>query len=96
MSTITLADVQYVAALAKIAVTEDEATKLQSELSAIISYVAQLDQLNTDGVEPTYQVTGLTNVTRKDELIDYDVSQADLLKNASAVQDHQLKVPKVL
>lgn len=96
MATISLDDVKYVAALAKIALSNDEAAKLQKELDAILGYVKQLDSVDTSGFSPTYQVTGLTNVMRPDELIDYDVSQAELLKNAPAQQAGQIKVPKVL
>jgi aspartyl-tRNA(Asn)/glutamyl-tRNA(Gln) amidotransferase subunit C len=93
---ISIQDVQYAATLAKIAVSDDEAATLQRELDAIIGYVRQLDQLDTSGVEPTYQVTGLGNVSRADEIIDYGVSQQDLLKNAPQSQNGQIKVPKVL
>ena len=95
-TTISTQDVQYIAGLAKIAVSDEEAAKLQVELAAILNYVQQLDALDTSGVEPTYQVTGLTNVSRPDELIDYGVSQSVLLQNAPRTQDNQIKVPKVL
>lgn len=95
-STISIDDVYYVAGLAKIAVSEEEATKLQAELDAILGYVQQLNELDTTGVEPTYQVTGLTNINREDELIDYGVGQQALLSNAPHVQTNQIKVPKVL
>lgn len=95
-TTISAQDVSYIAGLAKIAVSDEEAKKLQQELAAILAYVAQLDDLDTTGVEPTYQVTGLSNVTREDTIIDYGVSQKELLKNAPRVQDNQIKVPKVL
>jgi len=96
MSTITISDVQYVAGLAHIAVSDDEAAKLQAELDTILGYVQQLNQLDTTGVEPTYQVSGLTNVMRDDEIIDYGVTQEALLQNAPHAQAGQIKVPKVL
>lgn len=96
MSDITIADVEYIAALAKIAITKEEAAKLQGELDAIIGYVDKLSLVDTSKVDPTYQVTGLVNVQRKDKLINYGISQAELLKNAPATQDNQIKVPKVL
>lgn len=96
MSSITTDDVKYVAALAKIAVTEDEAVKFTKELTAILGYVEQLDAVDTTGLEPTYQVTGLTNVTRKDEVIDYGTTQKDLLKNVRRSRDGYIEVPKVL
>ena len=95
-STITTDDVKHIAALAKIAVTDTEVAALQRELDEILGYVRQLDDLPTEGIPPTFQVTGLKNVMRKDELIDYRVSQAELLKNVPFVQDGHIKVPKVL
>lgn len=96
MSSITTDDVTYVAALAKIAITKDEAAKFTKELAAILRYVEQLDAVDTSGLQPTYQVTGLTNVTRKDEVIDYGTTQKDLLKNAPRSRDGYIEVPKVL
>ncbi|HXH27237.1 MAG TPA: Asp-tRNA(Asn)/Glu-tRNA(Gln) amidotransferase subunit GatC [Candidatus Acidoferrum sp.] len=95
-STISIDDIKHVAALAKIAVTDAEIASLQCELDEILGYVQQLDGLDTAGVEPTFQVTGLKNVMREDEIIDYNVPQAELLKNVPQVQDGQIKVPKVL
>lgn len=95
-TTISIEDVQYVAGLAHIAVSEEEAIKLRGELDTIFGYVRQLDSLDTSGVEPTYQVTGLTNIDRDDIIIDYGVSQQALLQNAPQSQDNQIKVPKVL
>lgn len=96
MSTITFDDVKYVAALSKIGVTDEEAKKLQTELGAILDHVKQLDSLDTTGVEPTYQVNGLKNIMRDDQIIDYGVSREELLQNAPAQQQNQIKVPKVL
>ena len=95
-ASITTADVRYVAALSKIAVTDEEAAKLQGELAVILDYVQQLNDLDTSGVEPTYQVNGLTNIDRDDTIIDYGVDQQALLGLAPQSQDNQIKVPKVL
>ena len=96
MSAITAADVKYVASLAKIAITNDEAARFTKELDAILGYVRQLDAVDTKGLEPTYQVTGLKNVTRPDEIIDYHATREDLLKNAPRKRDGYIEVPKVL
>lgn len=96
MSTITVDDVKYVASLAKIAITDEEAAKFTGELDAILGYVRQLDAVDTTGLEPTYQVTGLKNVTRADTIIDYGTSREDLLKNAPRQKDGYVEVPKVL
>lgn len=97
MSAITVNDVKYVASLAKIAITDEEAARFTGELDAILGYVRQLDAVDTTGLEPTYQVTGLKNVTRPDTVIDYgDVTRDDLLKNAPRQKDGYIEVPKVL
>lgn len=96
MVTVTLEQVQRAAALSKIALNDQQAMALQKELDKILEHVKQLSAVNTVGVEPTYQVTGLSNIMRSDELIDYKVSQLDLLRNVPAHQDGSLKVPKIL
>ncbi len=96
MSKITVDEVRRIAALAKIAVTDEEAKKLATELGAILGYVQQLEAVDTTGLEPTYQVTGLDNITRKDEIIDYGPGRDDLLKNAPRKRSGQIEVPKVL
>lgn len=96
MSSISVDEVHRIAGLAKIAVTDAEAKKLAKELGDILGYVRQLESVDTAGLEPTYQVTGLTNVTRKDELIDYGTNRDDLLKNTPRKRDGQIEVPKVL
>lgn len=96
MSAITVNDVKYVASLAKIAITDDEAARLTAELDTILGYVRQLEAVDTTGLEPTYQVTGLKNVTRPDEIIDYGTTREDLLKNAPRQRDGYIEVPKVL
>jgi aspartyl-tRNA(Asn)/glutamyl-tRNA(Gln) amidotransferase subunit C len=95
-TTISISDIQYVAGLAKIAVSDEEASKLRDELDTILGYVQQLNDLDTTGIEPTYQVTGLTNVSREDVLIEYGVTQQTLLRNAPDTKDNQIKVPRVL
>lgn len=96
MSKVSIDDVKKLAKLSAVQVTEEEIAKLQKELEAILGFVEQLDNVDTAGLEPTYQVTGLKNVTRLDEEIDYGVSQSELLKNTPAQQDTQIKVKRVL
>ncbi len=96
MAKLTRDDVLKLAALSKLRLTEEEVEKLRGELSEILDYVEQLDSVDTSGLEPTYQVTGLKNVMRPDETRDYGYKTKDLLKNAPAVQDGQFKVKRVL
>ena len=96
MSRLTRDDVLKLARLSRLRLSEDEIEKFRGELSEILEYVQQLDAVDTAGLEPTYQVTGLTNVARYDEIKDYQAKPADLLKNAPATKDHQFKVKRVL
>lgn len=96
MSKISADDVKKLAALSGLLITDDEIGPLSKELEAILGYVEQLDSIDTVDVEPTYQVTGLKNVMRSDELINYGVDQAGLLANAPATEQSSIKVRKVL
>ena len=96
MSKLSRDDVLKLAALSKLRLSDDEVESLSRELSQILNYVEILDKEDVSGVEPTYQVSGLKNVSRPDEVQDYGYSVEELLKNAPAVQDGQFKVKRVL
>lgn len=66
--TLSIADVEHVAKLARLSLTEEEKQQYATQLSAIFDYMAILDDVNTDGVLETCQVTGLANVFRDDEV----------------------------
>lgn len=96
MSTITTDDVRHLAALSNLQLTDDETRSLQVDLANILAYIDQLNTLDTSGVEPTYQVTGLENIWRDDTV---QVSAADrekLLGLAPEQADDSVKVPQVL
>lgn len=96
MSTITTDDVRYLAQLSNLQLTDDEIDSLRIDIGNILNYVDQLAELDTTGVEPTYQVTGLENVWRDDKVTDSGVLREALLALAPETQDNQIKVPKVL
>ncbi len=96
MSTITNDDVRHLAHLSSLQMSDAEVESLRADIEKIINYINQLDELDTDGVEPTYQVTGLQNVWRDDEIIDSSVSRQQLLALAAEQSDNCVKVPKVL
>ena len=96
MSTITNDDVRHLAQLSSLQMSDTEVESLRTDIEKIINYINQLDELDTDGVEPTYQVTGLQNVWRDDEIIDSSVSRQQLLALAAEQSDNCVKVPKVL
>jgi aspartyl-tRNA(Asn)/glutamyl-tRNA(Gln) amidotransferase subunit C len=71
MTQISRDDVHHLAQLSSLALDDAEIDALQIDIGNILGYVEQLSQLNTDGVEPTYQVTDLENVWRDDVVDDY-------------------------
>ena len=96
MTQISREDVQHLAQLSSLQLADDEIDGLQADIGNILGYVDQLAELNTDGVEPTYQVTDLDNVWRDDVIDDYGIDRDELLALASESQNNQIKVPKVL
>lgn len=96
MSTITNDDVQNLAQLSNIQLSTEEASALTADIENILTYVDMLGELDTSGVEPTYQVNDLKNVFRDDTVDQTGVSRADLLAIAPESIDNQVKVPKVL
>ena len=96
MAKLTREDVFKLARLAKLQLSDDEADRLKDEIGEILAYVEQLQAVDVEGLEPTYQVTGLNNVMREDEIKDYGVSRAELLKNLPAESGGQIKVKRVL
>lgn len=96
MTQISRSDVQHLAQLSSLQLETNEIDDLQADIQNILGYVEQLGELNTDGVEPTYQVTGLSNVWRDDVVIESAVSREGLLALPSEQVNHQIKVPKVL
>lgn len=82
MTKITDADIRKLAELCRLKLTDEEIPKYKQEISKIVEFVEVLQSVDTEGIEPTSQVTGLTNVTREDKIIDYRLSRQELLSNA--------------
>jgi aspartyl-tRNA(Asn)/glutamyl-tRNA(Gln) amidotransferase subunit C len=96
MTELTREDVLKLARLARLSLTDEEVEEFRKELSEVLQYVAQLDTVDGNGLEPTTQVTGLKNVMRDDEVVDYGVSPADLLRLAPQSQDGHVKVKRMI
>ncbi|HEX8389980.1 MAG TPA: Asp-tRNA(Asn)/Glu-tRNA(Gln) amidotransferase subunit GatC [Candidatus Saccharimonadales bacterium] len=96
MSDISTADIQKLASLSALPLSDEQVTALQTDIQNILGYVEQLSVADTAGVEPTYDVHGLHSVTRADAVIDYGVSQAELLQNAPEQDGGSIVVPRVL
>ncbi len=96
MAKLTRDDVLKLAQLARLELTEDEVEEYSQELSEILQYVEQLGSVDVAGLKPTNQVTGLTNVTRDDEVKDYGYAAADLLNNLPQAKNGHIKVKRML
>ena len=96
MADLTRDDVLKLARLARLSLSDDEVVEYQKELAEILHYVEQLQDVDISGLEPTSQVTGLTNVTRSDEIIDYGYEPKELLKNVPTVETDQIKVKRMI
>ena len=96
MTQILRDDVLHLAQLSSLQLADDEVDALQQDLSNIVGYIEQLAELVTTGVEPTYQVTGLANIWRQDEVDQSGTVRDQLLALAPEQQNNSVKVPKVL
>ena len=93
--TITRADVQHVARLARLGLDDEELDRLASELDHILDAMQALGQLDTSTIPPTAQVIPLRNVMR-DDAARPSWPVEDVLRNAPATRDQQFLVPPVL
>jgi aspartyl-tRNA(Asn)/glutamyl-tRNA(Gln) amidotransferase subunit C len=95
MSRISTDQVKHVANLARLAITEEEANRLTQQLDKIITYAEQLNEVDTENVEPTSHVLEIKNVMRED-VAKPGLPNEEVLKNAPDHQDGQIKVPPII
>lgn len=93
---ITREEIKHLAALSNFSVSEEEADSLSGDLENILKYVSQIEELDTEGVEPTFQCFEMENVWRSDEILPQDANREELLKLTKEEKENQIKVPKVL
>jgi aspartyl-tRNA(Asn)/glutamyl-tRNA(Gln) amidotransferase subunit C len=96
MTELTREDILKLAQLARLGLTDEEVNEFSGELTAILQYVEQLSSVDVDGLRPTSQVTGLTNVTRTDEVKEYGYQPGELLKNVPTTENNQIKVKRMI
>lgn len=87
--------IQYVAALAKLTISEEEKAKVAGELDHILEYIETMNGLDTEGVEPMSHVLPVKNVFREDIVVNGDDREA-LLTNAPEKKDGSYVVPKTV
>ena len=89
-------DIIHLADLSDFSLTDAEIDSLGGDLRSIIGYISQLEELDTDNIEPTYQVFEMENIWRADEIKLQDATREQLLALTKEEKDNQIKVPKVL
>lgn len=92
---LTQEEVEKVAKLSRIELRDGEIEKFQKDLSSVIDYVAELQAVNTEGLEIVSSVTGLENVERPDVAVTIDY-QEEILTNAPERKDNYYKVKSIL
>ncbi|MBM7692698.1 aspartyl-tRNA(Asn)/glutamyl-tRNA(Gln) amidotransferase subunit C [Peribacillus deserti] len=95
MSRISEDQVKHVANLARLAITEEETETLTKELDAIIAFAEELNELNTENVEPTSHVLDIKNVLREDQA-EKGLPITEVLKNAPDSKDGHIRVPSIM
>jgi aspartyl-tRNA(Asn)/glutamyl-tRNA(Gln) amidotransferase subunit C len=95
LSRISIDQVKHVANLARLAITEEEANNFKTQLDEIITYAEQLNEVNTDNIEPTTHVLKMKNVVREDEP-KQGLLVEDVLKNAPDSKDGHIRVPSII
>lgn len=91
---ISQAEVEHVAKLARIELSSSEKKKFQQEMATILDYVDKINEVDTEKVEPTWQVTGLENVQRADKVAPF-MENERLIAAAPDSQEQQVRVKAV-
>jgi aspartyl-tRNA(Asn)/glutamyl-tRNA(Gln) amidotransferase subunit C len=92
---LTIAEVEHIAELARLGLTDVEKTLYRDQLSAILDYAAALQKVDTSAILPTATVLSLRNVMRADA-VEPSLPQADVLANAPDVHEGYFRVKAIL
>ena len=94
---LSIKKVEHLSSLARIKLTKKEKEKFSQNLSSILEYVEQLQEVDTKSIEPISQITGLENVVRNDEIEESDeITKKELLDNVPEKERGFVKVKRVL
>jgi len=91
---IEIKDVEHVARLARLNLSEEEKVKFSKQLGDILKYMEQLNEVDTTGVEPMNHPIDFSNVMRED-VPSYDCTREELMANAPEIEQDYFKVPKI-
>ncbi len=91
---IEIKDVEHVAKLARLELSEDEKVKFSKQLGDILKYMEQLNEVDTSGIEPMNHPIDFSNVMR-DDIVITEQTREELMANAPEVEQDYFKVPKI-
>ena len=91
---ITVKEVENVAKLARLALTDEEKTKLAEQMGNILEYFNQLSEVNTENVEPMAHPVPSVNVMREDK-VSFPYKREEILRNAPEEEGGYFKVPRI-
>ncbi|MBU4373339.1 MAG: Asp-tRNA(Asn)/Glu-tRNA(Gln) amidotransferase subunit GatC [Euryarchaeota archaeon] len=91
-------DLEHIAWLSRLELSEEDKVKYTPKLNSVLDYFGELDEVDTEGVEPTYHVLPLNNVFREDEVgvPTSSLQQEEALSNAPKKQDGFFKAPRMM
>jgi aspartyl-tRNA(Asn)/glutamyl-tRNA(Gln) amidotransferase subunit C len=87
--------VDRLAQLSRLEFSEQEKVEIERDLEKILSFMEQLNEINTDGIEPLVYVNEMENIFREDVVVQ-TIEKSELLKNAPLPDENFFKVPKVI
>ena len=91
-------DLEHIAWLSRLELSQEDKKKYAPKLNSVLDYFGELDEVDTEGIEPTYHVLQLSNIFREDEisLSTKSLSQEEALSNAPKKQDGFFKAPRMM
>ena len=92
---ITIAEVENVARLARLQISSEEKDNLTEQMNRILLYMEKLNELDTEGVDPTSHVTDLHNAFRID-VVEASLSTEQALENAPEANETEFIVPRII
>jgi len=92
---ITRSEVEHVAHLARLNLSEDELEKMTGQLDTILNYVAKLEELDATGIEPTTHAFSISNAFRED-VVRESLPREESLRNCAVSNDEAFIVPRII
>lgn len=93
---ISRSEIEHIAELSRLSLTEAEKDKFGLQLDSILDYISRLNEVDTKNIEPTAQVSGLVDVWRSDEVQEWDRGEVAAALSQGELEGGQIKVKKVL